>query len=283
MQNAHADAAAVVMENCFLPLKPFAKNAARTSLAACNLNRKMMTMKNTPWKIQERHTCRAIVDSANQDIGYVDKAPSFFDGKPCGSVTSQNYTAEELTDRIRLWAAAPKLVAALYEINSNAAESVEWIRRVCERALKEALPQYRIGDKVRSIECGWIGQVIDHTWINGDEMLICKHPHPDGTLADDDKRWFAPADVRIVRDDDPFIAMRAIEVVFEDPLYNFTTNINGTRESIVRYYDRPLSVGDGDTDERFAHPIAIEFLHDDPDKTIRVDCNGNPTFAGRST
>lgn len=230
-----------------------------------------MTMKNTPWHIQERQTCRAIVDSANQDIGYVDKYPMFFDGKPCGSVTSRNYTAEELTDRIRLLAAAPKLVAALWEISSNAAESVEWIRRVCERALKEALPQYKIGDKVRSIECGWIGQVIDHTWINGDEMLICKHPHPDGTLADDDKRWFAPADVRIVRDDDPFIAMRAIRVVFSDPKNNIDTNINGTRAEIYRYYDRPVSIGSSDTVELFQHPIAIEFFSDDDQEPIRAE------------
>lgn len=230
-------------------------------------------MKNIPWTIEERQTCRAIVDSANQDIGYVDKTPSFFDGKPCGSVTSQGYTAEELTDRIRLMAAAPKLVSALQEISSNAAESVEWIRRVCERALKEALPQYKIGDHVRSIECGWKGQVVRIEWQSGDEMLRCQYRHPDGSLAEDDTRWFAPADVKPVADD-PFIAMRSIRVVFADPLDNIETNINGTREDIVRYYDGSLYVGPGDTDERFARPIAIEFLHDDPDKTIRVDYNG---------
>jgi hypothetical protein len=230
----------------------------------------MMTVKNIPWTIEERHSCRAIVDSANQDIGYVDKTPSFFDGKPCGSVTSQGYTAEELTDRIRLMAAAPKLVAALQEISSNAAESAEWIRRVCERALKEALPQYKIGDYVRSIECGWKGQVIKIEWQNGDEMLRCQYRHPDGSLAEDDTRWFAPADVRLVSDD-PFIAMRGIRVVFADPKYNFETDINGTREDICRYYNRSMMVGSGDTDERFARPIAIEFLHDDPDKTIRAD------------
>lgn len=227
-------------------------------------------MKNTPWTIDERQTCRAIVDSANQDIGYVDKYPMFYEGKPCGSVTSQGYTAEELTDRIRLWAAAPKLVAALQEISSNAAESVEWIRRVCERALKEALPQYRIGDLVKSIECGWVGQVVAHEWQSGDEMLKCQYRHPDGSLAADDTRWFAPADVRKASDD-PYVPMRVIQIIFDDPLYNFTTTINGTREDIVNYYDRSLRVGDGDTDERFAHPIAIEFLHDDPNKTIRAE------------
>lgn len=70
---------------------------------------------------------------------------------------------------------------------------------------------------------------------------------------------------------DPFIAMRGIRVVFADPKNNIETDINGTREDICRYYNRSLMVGSGDTDERFAHPIAIEFLHDDPDKTIRVD------------
>jgi hypothetical protein len=233
----------------------------------------MMTMKGTPWTIEERQTCRAIVDSAHKDIGYVDKYPMFFDGKPCGSVTSQGYTAEELADRVRLMAAAPKLVAAIQEISSNAAESVEWIRRVCERALKEALPQYKIGDYVRSIECGWKGQVVRIEWVNDDEMLRCQYRHPDGSLADDDTRWFVPADVRPVADD-PYIAMRSIRVVFADPLDNIETNINGTREDIVRYYDGSLYVGSGDTDERFAHPIAIEFLHDD--KTIRVDYQVKP-------
>jgi hypothetical protein len=229
----------------------------------------MMTMKNIPWTIEERQTCRAIVDSANKDIGYVDKTPSFFDGKPCGSVTSQGYTAEELTDRIRLMAAAPKLVAALQAILMHS-EFPAAIRCVCDRALKEALPQYKIGDYVRSIECGWEGQVVNIEWVNDDEMLRCQYRHPDGSLAEDDTRWFVPADVRPVSDD-PYIAMRAIRVVFANPSHNFETNINGTREDICRYYQCSLQVGSGDTDERFARPIAIEFLHDDPDKTIRAE------------
>lgn len=220
-------------------------------------------MKNIPWTIEERHSCRAIVDSSRQDIAHVDRNPG-------GSITSRDYTADELTDRIRLMAAAPKLVLALQEISSNAAESVEWIRRVCERALKEALPQYKIGDYVRSIECGWCGEVVGIEWQSGDEMLKCKYKHPDGSLADDDTRWFAPADVRPTSDD-PFIPMRSIRVVFANPSHNIETTINGTRADIFHYYDRSLHIGSGDTDERFARPIAIEFLHDDPDKTIRVD------------
>jgi len=38
----------------------------------------------------------------------------------------------------RLIAAAPDLLAALYKIDANAAESVEWIRRVAREAIAKA-------------------------------------------------------------------------------------------------------------------------------------------------
>jgi len=37
-----------------------------------------------------------------------------------------------------LYAAAPDLLAALYQIDANAAESVEWIRRVARAAIAKA-------------------------------------------------------------------------------------------------------------------------------------------------
>jgi hypothetical protein len=156
-------------------------------------------MKNTPWTIEERQSCRAVVDSARNDILHVDKAPAFHEGEPCGSVTSRGYTAEELTDRIRLLAAGPKLVEALQKIDANAAESVGWIRRIARTALAIALPQFRIGDQIQNVEDKWQGEVIGFEWINGDEMLVCQYRHQDGSLAADDKRWFAPADMRLVR------------------------------------------------------------------------------------
>lgn len=218
-------------------------------------------MKNTPWKIDSRESCRAIVDSAGNDIVYVDKTPSFYEGTPCGSVTSRGYSAEDLADRIRLLAAAPILARALQDISANAAESVEWIRRVCKRALDTALAQYKIGDHVRSIECGWHGRVIGIDWHNGAEMLRCQYEHPDGSLAGDDTRWFSPADVVPVPPD-PYITMRSIRVRFANSAHDFGTTINGTRAEIYRYYDRFLNVASGDT-EHFEHPIAIEFLDND--------------------
>jgi hypothetical protein len=149
-------------------------------------------MKNIPWTIEERLSCRAVVDSARNEILHVDKEPS-------GSVTSRGFTAEELTDRIRLLAAAPKLVATLQQVHANAAESPQWIRRVIQLALDIALPQFRIGDQVQNIEDKWQGEVVGFEWINGDEMLVCQYRHQDGSLAEDDKRWFAPADMRLVQ------------------------------------------------------------------------------------
>lgn len=146
-------------------------------------------LRNTPWTIEERLSCRAIVDAARQDIAHVDKETS-------GSITSRNYTPEELTDRIRLMAAAPKLLEALMKIDANAAESVGWIRRIARTALDIALPRFRIGDRVRSIETNWHGQVVSIEWTNGAEMLKCQYDHPDGSVAEDDTRWFSPDDVR---------------------------------------------------------------------------------------
>jgi hypothetical protein len=49
------------------------------------------------------------------------------------------------------------------------------------------------------IEDKWQGEVVGFEWINGDEMLVCQYRHQDGSLAADDKRWFAPADMRLVQ------------------------------------------------------------------------------------
>lgn len=149
-------------------------------------------MKNIPWTIEERLSCRAVVDSARNDILHVDKAPS-------GSVTSRDFTPQELADRIRLLAAAPRLVQALQTIHANAAESVEWIRRIAQAAIDGAIGTIQIGHKIQSIECKWQGEVVGFEWINGEEMLICQYRHQDGSLAEDDRRWFAPADVRLVK------------------------------------------------------------------------------------
>lgn len=35
---------------------------------------------------------------------------------------------------------------------------------------------------------------------------------------------------------DPFIPLRSVRVVFENPAHNYTTTINGTRAEIIRYF-----------------------------------------------
>ena len=128
---------------------------------------------------------------------------------------------------------------------------------------------FRLGDQVRNIDCNWQGRVTGFDTVNGDEMLVCHHVCG-GEIELDDKRWFSPEDMRLVNDvPDPHIAMRAIRIVFADPTLNFGTDINGTRAEICKYYNRPISVGTSETDERFAKPIAIEFF--DTDGNIRVE------------
>lgn len=66
-----------------------------------------------PWHTELRDGCRAIVDGNGKDITYLDIAPRFFNGEPCGSVTSRGRTVEELAATAELLAAAPALLTAL--------------------------------------------------------------------------------------------------------------------------------------------------------------------------
>lgn len=106
-----------------------------------------MTIRNTPWTMQERHTCRAIVDSRGQDIGHVEKDPSFFEGRACGSVTSRGYSSEELLQRIQLWTAAPEILAALTEIVSQIDQGGSggkvFSRDSCIQAARDAIAKAR--------------------------------------------------------------------------------------------------------------------------------------------
>lgn len=66
------------------------------------------------------------------------------------------------------------------------------------------------------------------------------------------------------RSDDPVIHMRSIRVCFAESQYNYQTNINGTRESIGRYFrGAPLNLGWGENDF-IKTPCRIEFLPNDP-------------------
>lgn len=63
---------------------------------------------------------------------------------------------------------------------------------------------------------------------------------------------------------DPHIDMRAIRIIFAEPKYNYSTNINGTRKEIANYFrGAPLNVGGSDENETIRSPIAIEFIGQD--------------------
>ena len=66
------------------------------------------------WKIEERSLCRAIVDENGQEITFIDSEPRSFEGKPCGSVTSQGRTKEELKAITHLIGSAPDLLEACH-------------------------------------------------------------------------------------------------------------------------------------------------------------------------
>lgn len=65
-----------------------------------------------PWEVSPRCGCCAVVDANRKEIVFLDEYPRFFEGKPCGSVTSQGRTREELAATARLISAAPDLLAA---------------------------------------------------------------------------------------------------------------------------------------------------------------------------
>lgn len=61
------------------------------------------------WTIEKRLHVWAIGDGKGL-LTYVETAPSFYDGEPCGMLTSRGRTAEELAAIARLIAAAPDLL-----------------------------------------------------------------------------------------------------------------------------------------------------------------------------
>mgnify|MGYP000882934072 CR=1 FL=1 len=74
----------------------------------------MTRNKIRPFRLQLRMNCWAIVDD-HGDVAYIDNAPQFFQGEPCGSVTSRGRTKEELAAIASLFAAAPALLQACWD------------------------------------------------------------------------------------------------------------------------------------------------------------------------
>lgn len=60
---------------------------------------------------------------------------------------------------------------------------------------------------------------------------------------------------------DPHLYSRWIRVIFRDSIYNFETQINGTRADVVRNYIEPINVGSVDDDMQ--QVIAVEFIEED--------------------
>lgn len=80
-------------------------------------------------------------DKLNPERAYGITVP-WIDGEERGTVVIAEVTHADSDERAKadahLLAAAPDLYAALQKIDANAAESVEWIRRVARAALRKA-------------------------------------------------------------------------------------------------------------------------------------------------
>ena len=72
---------------------------------------------------------------------------------------------------------------------------------------------------------------------------------------------------RYVIEDDPHVAMRSVRIRFEDPRYNYVTQINGTRKEICKYFDDYLNMAPTGVDyDEMMKPIGIVFLDAFPER-----------------
>lgn len=85
-----------------------------------------------PWKVG-RVPLRLEVDESPIPIIYTHDG-----GLEIAQVRTSAPEPGERETNARLIAAAPELLEALHKIHSNAAESVEWIRRVADAAIAKA-------------------------------------------------------------------------------------------------------------------------------------------------
>jgi hypothetical protein len=72
-------------------------------------------MLKEPFTVETRLHVHAILDAKGQEVTFIDVAPSFHDGQPCGSVTTRGRTKEELAELARAIGALPELIASLKE------------------------------------------------------------------------------------------------------------------------------------------------------------------------
>lgn len=74
------------------------------------------------WKLEKRMSTYAISDDKH-DLAYIGVEPAFFEGVPCGSVTTMGRTAEELLSIATLITAAPELLALVEMVAAGNTES----------------------------------------------------------------------------------------------------------------------------------------------------------------
>jgi len=113
----------------------------------------------------------------------------------------------------RLIAAAPELLNALRTLMADLSDvgddrdgetGEEYSACIQAReAIAKATEQntsISIGDQVQSIETNWQGRVTGFDKMDGDECtyLVCHHVSG-GQIEEDDKQWFSPGDVRLLR------------------------------------------------------------------------------------
>ena len=82
----------------------------------------------------------------------------------------------------------------------DGADGDRMVKAVRVEFLDEDSGMIEIGDQVQSIECNWQGRVTGFDKLDGDDCtyLVCHHVSG-GEIELDDKRWFDPRDVRLLR------------------------------------------------------------------------------------
>lgn len=71
-------------------------------------------------------------------------------------------------------------------------------RSVTQEQLHAVTGGFKLGDQVQNIENKWQGRVTGAEEIDGIVMLVCHHVCG-GKIEVDDKRWFDPRDMRLIK------------------------------------------------------------------------------------
>jgi len=72
-------------------------------------------MLKAPFKVETRAYVHAVLDAEGKEVTFIGTEPNFYEGEPCGSVTTRGRTKEELAQIAHAIGALPELIAALKE------------------------------------------------------------------------------------------------------------------------------------------------------------------------